>query len=204
LDDNENNDSKVSHFLDAIDKYTQTEYSNILNEIKEIEHQEIENSRQKILKNVEQIVQDELFKMRSKIHIKISQKTFMEKKHILRIRKSLMRDFFLKCEEKLLEFAKTPEYLTKLKNMFEKIFDFFGETEFKIYLKKEDFEKRDLIKTFLKKPYEILISEKILIGGAYGYSEKNGIIADETLDSKLKAQQDYFIENFGLNLVENL
>jgi vacuolar-type H+-ATPase subunit E/Vma4 len=205
LEENENNNSKISHFLGAINKYTQTEYSNILNEINDIERQEIEKSKLKILKNVDQIVQDELFKMRSKIHLKISQKTFMEKKHILRLRKSLMKDFFLKCEEKLLEFVKTPEYLVKLKKMTDNIFNFFEYTEkmeFKIYLKKEDFEQRDLIKTFFKKPCEILLSKKILIGGVYGYNEKNGIIVDETLDSKLKAQQDYFIKNFGLKLVQ--
>ena len=48
---------------------------------------------------------------------------------------------------------------------------------------------------------EVLADKTIKIGGVKGYCKSMGIIADETLDSKLDAQREWFTENAALSVL---
>ena len=48
---------------------------------------------------------------------------------------------------------------------------------------------------------EVRADKTIKIGGIRGYCVDMGIIADETLDSKLEAQREWFVENAALSVL---
>ena len=48
---------------------------------------------------------------------------------------------------------------------------------------------------------EVCTDKTIKIGGIKGYCKALSIVADETLDSKLYAQREWFIENSGLSVL---
>ena len=49
---------------------------------------------------------------------------------------------------------------------------------------------------------DIESTDEITIGGMTGLSKKLGMLADETLDSKLEQQREWFFENSGLKVTE--
>ena len=48
---------------------------------------------------------------------------------------------------------------------------------------------------------ELVKDNSIKIGGLKGYCKSMRIVADETLDTKLSAQREWFIENSGLSVL---
>ena len=48
---------------------------------------------------------------------------------------------------------------------------------------------------------EVVADKSIKIGGIKGFCKAMNIVADETLDSKLYAQKEWFIENSGLSVL---
>ena len=59
----------------------------------------------------------------------------------------------------------------------------------------------DKIKAVFAGSTEVVADNSIKIGGIKGFCKAMNIVADETLDSKLYAQKEWFIENSGLSVL---
>ena len=58
-----------------------------------------------------------------------------------------------------------------------------------------------MIKVSFGNNCEIKFDDEILIGGIKGVSSEKSMAVDETLDSKLESQKDWFCEKYGVMLV---
>ena len=74
-------------------------------------------------------------------------------------------------------------------------------TDTKLFVKADDLKYSDMIRENFGRNCEIYSDEDIQIGGIRGYSEKLGMMSDETLDSSLEKQRDWFIQKYGSELV---
>ena len=103
------------------------------------------------------------------------------------------------AKAKLVEFTKTSAYNEKLLKSAKEISTLFGDESCIIYINEKDMDKADSIKAeFISA--EIVADSSIVIGGIKGYCSAMNIVADETIDTKLYAQKDWFIENSGLKV----
>ena len=71
-----------------------------------------------------------------------------------------------------------------------------------VYVRKDDLKFADAIKSAVKGNCRVEQSDEISIGGMIGISKKMGLLVDETLDSRLEAQHEWFCENSGLKVTE--
>ena len=195
------NSEKTSNFLKAIDKYAKQQQIKMLEELKEIEKREIEKAEASIMEDVRNMVQRELVSMKNRIAVDISHKELEERKKLARKRQCIMKDVFTLCREKLLEFRNTHEYTDFLKGCVKGIAEVLKYDDTKLYIMREDEKYVDLIKENFGMKCDILYSNDISIGGIYGFSEKANIIADETIDSRLCEQKEWFKENYGIQLI---
>ena len=67
---------------------------------------------------------------------------------------------------------------------------------------KEDLKYKEKLKDSFGADCEIMPSDSIEIGGITGISRSLGLIADETLDSRLQQQKEWFYEHSGLTVTE--
>ncbi len=192
---------KSSNFLNAIDKYAKRRRSKITDEIKEIEEKEMKKAEAEIIEDVNNMIQRELVSMKNKIVIEVSHKELEERKRVSQRRRQMMKDIFRECREKLVSYTATPEYLESLKSYALKVSKVLSENDVKILVKKDDLKYAEDIKKSFGRNCEVLDDDSILIGGLRGCSSMMGLIADETLDAKLKEQEDWAAANFGVLLV---
>lgn len=193
---------KSSNFLNAIDKYAKKRRKKITDELEKIEERELKKAETEIVEDVNTMIQRELMAMKNKILIEVSHKEIEERKKVSIRRRDMIKEMFFECKEKLLDYTKSEKYLGSLKEYAKKIAKVLdGFDDVKLFVKKDDLKYEEEIKKVFGKKCEVISAEDIEIGGIKGFSETRGLIADETLDAKLKEQKDWAAENFGVLLV---
>lgn len=195
-----NKSFKFSNFLDTIDKYAKRRKSKITDEIKEIEERELKKAEAEIIEDVNNRIRHALVDMKNKIVVEISHKELEERKKVSLRRKQMMKEIFKECRQKLIDFTSSERYTEALKEYASQISKVLLEPDTKLFVKEMDLKYSDLIQEAFGRKCNIKSSADILIGGIRGYSVSRGLIADETLDAKLKEQEDWAAENFGILL----
>lgn len=194
------NREKTSNFLKAINKYAEQQRTKIRNEAEEFKKQELEKAEAEVLNDAYSLIQREMAQMRTGIAGSISRKEMDSRRELFQKRQAITDKVFKSAEEKLIEFTKTGEYTALLQKYAALIANVLTQDGTVLYLKKEDMHLSDKIKSAFGRDCSVESSDDILIGGIYGQNYNMGIIADETLDSKLLIQRDWFAENSGMNL----
>lgn len=195
------NNEKTSNFLEAINKYAEEQRNAIQKEVEDYKREEIERVESEVLNDAFQLIQSEMTEMRSKISSELSKKEMEGKKLLFEKRKAITEKVFEKAQEKLIEFSHSKEYPELLKKYVKKISSVLTESGTILYIKEEDLPlKSELLKAFGREDCTVEVTDEIVIGGIYGYNSKMGIVADESLDSKLADQHEWFAENSGLKI----
>ncbi len=192
---------KSSNFLNTIDKYAKRQKSKITDEIKEIEKRELEKAEAEIMEDVNNMIQKELISMKNKIVVEVSHKELDERKRVSQRRREMMKEIFRESRNKLIDFTFSERYAETLKEYASQISNVLTESDTILFVKESDLKYSDMIQKAFGRKCEISVADDIIIGGIRGYSQSRGLIADETLDAKLKDEEDWAAENFGILLV---
>ncbi len=193
-------DNKTSSFLKAINKYAQQQSDAILKEAEEFRKQEIERATKEAITDAYTLIQKNITVEKAKIvteYAKLAQKSRSE---IFIRRNAIVDEIFQKSTDKLLSFTKTAEYDEYIKKSASEIAKLFENKNCVISIKKDDANKADMIKTIISN-CTVEYDDSILIGGIKGFCEEMSIIADDTLDTKLSNQRQWFAENSNLKVV---
>ena len=70
-----------------------------------------------------------------------------------------------------------------------------------LLVREADLVYADRIQKAFSLPCEVKADDSIVIGGIRGSNLEMGLVADETMDSKLEAQYEWFFANSGLTIV---
>ena len=192
---------KSSNFLNTIDKYAKRQKSKITDEIKEIEKRELEKAEAEIMEDVNSMIQKELISMKNKIVVEVSHKELAERKRVSQRRREMMKEIFRECRNKLIDFTFSEKYSDTLKEYASQISKVLTESDTELFVKESDMKYSEMIQKAFGRKCKISVAGDIIIGGIRGYSRTRGLIADETLDAKLKDEEDWAAENFGVLLV---
>ena len=192
---------KSSNFLDTIDKYAKRQKSKITDEIKEIEKRELEKAETEIMEDVNNMIQKEIINMKNKIVVEVSHKELDERRRVSQRRREMMKEIFIESRNKLINFTFSGRYAETLKEYASQISNVLTESDTILFIKESDLKYSDMIQKAFGRKCKISVADDIIIGGIRGYSQSRGLIADETLDAKLKDEEDWAAENFGILLV---
>lgn len=193
-------DNKTSSFLKAINKYAQQQSDAILKEAEEFRQKEIERATKEAITDAYTLIQKNITLEKAKIvsdYAKLSQKSRSE---IFVRRNEIVEEVFEKATSKLVSFTKTSEYDEYIKKSASEIAKLFEDKNCVISIKNDDAHKTDMIKAIVPN-CTVEFDNSIVIGGIKGYCEELSVIADDTLDSKLLNQRQWFAENSNLEVV---
>lgn len=193
--------AKASNFLEAINKYAEEQRTQIQREVDDFKKEELEKAESEVLNDAFQLIQAEMAEMKTLISSDLSKKEMEGRKVLLEKRNQIEDEVFKKAEDKLIQFVKSKKYPTLLKRYAKEIAEVLNEPGTIVYVKKEDLSFSDIIKAEFPMGCTIEISDNIIIGGIYASNEDMGMVADESLDSKLEEQRTWFAENSGLKVV---
>lgn len=199
---NKNNEEKAYTFLEAIDKYAHEQREKLKSDAKAVKEQEIEKAETEILNEMYNMIQDKMAKMKAKIIGQISKKEMACKNSLLKNREQISREVFNSVKDKIVKFTQTEEYIKLLEKLAKNMANVLTQDGTKLYINPVDVKFSPMLeKAFEGKDCLIETDESIKLGGIRGYNANMGIVIDETLDSKLEAQLDWFKEHSGLSVV---
>ena len=191
--------AKTDSFLEAIKKHALEKQELMRNEISEMKAAAIKNAEKKAKSDSDKLIREKLEEQRNEQRSIIAKKSQQAQKELFIKRLEMTDTVFEKAKAKLIEFTNTLEYNEKLINSAKEISELFGDESCTIYINEKDMDKADSIKAIFINA-EITTDNSIVIGGIKGFCPAMNIVADETIDTKLYAQKDWFIENSGLKV----
>lgn len=194
---------RVSRFLRAIDRHAKKKQNEILEEMEKIEKREMEKAEAEIIEDVKVMVKREIYGIKNKISIEVSHKELDERKKIAGKRQEMMTDIFKESEKRLIDFTRTEEYRTSLVKYTKNIAKKLPYDDVILYVYEEDLKYEAMIREAFGRNCKLESDPSIKVGGIRGYSKSAGLIADETIDSKLATQEEWFLEHYGNKLVQD-
>lgn len=193
--------TKTDNFLNAIKKYAQEQRNAMRSEVEHLKEEKIKQAEAKGRYDSERLIKNRLELKRNEEISKLAKMTQEGQKQLFLERSKMTETVFKKAEEKLIEYTNTAEYSEKLIQSAKNIADIFGSEDCLLYVSKKDISASDRISALFDGKADVVQDNSIKIGGIKGYCKTLSIVADETLDSKLYAQKDWFIENSGLSVL---
>ncbi|MDO4730735.1 MAG: hypothetical protein Q4B14_01205 [Clostridia bacterium] len=193
--------NKTHAFMDAINKYAKQQRDKMQIEAETFKQEELFKVKEEVLKDCQKLVRKETYNIKSKLTREISKEDIKAKRELLLARDAIMKDVLKKAKDKLLKYTKSADYGELLKKQALNIISVLTNDQTKIYIKPGDEKYKNALSEIIGDKCTIAVDESITIGGLRGKNKAKGLIADETLDSKLREQVEWFEENSGLEIV---
>ena len=195
--------SKTDNFLKAIEKYAEEQRTKIESEAADFKEKELNKAEEEGLREAYVLIQKEMTDVKTQIAAELSRAENASRKKIFIRRKEIEDEVFELAKEKLLAYAKTDKYVKSVEESAAKIAGKLTADDVVIRISEKDLKLKDqIIRAFGSRKCEIQVSEDILIGGITGQSRELGLLIDETLDTKLEEQHEWFYANSGLKVTE--
>lgn len=195
-----NTKTKESKFLDAINKYAEQQKAQITQEIEDYKNTKIEQATAQGLQDAYDLIREDIARRKAVIVNDLAKKELELRNDLFHERQSLADKVFEQAKEQLLAYTKTDEYTAFLTRSINEIKEKCGTARCVISIAPFDEEKRDLIESVLPDA-QITVDPHILIGGIRANCPALGILMDDTLDARLEAQREWFIENCSMKVV---
>lgn len=193
--------AKTDNFLQAIQRYTEEQKSIIDTEVELLKEEKLKKAEENGKRDSERYIQQQLEAKRYVETSKLARLVQESQKKLFIERAKMTDEIFEMAAQKLNKYTETKEYRTKLIESAEKIAELFEDNRCVIYINEKDMKYSTDILAVFHGMAELVAENSIRIGGLKGYCKSMRIVADETLDTKLSAQREWFIENSGLSVL---
>lgn len=194
--------SKTDNFLKAIEKYAEQQRSQIESEAEDFKQKELEKAEEEGLREAYGLIQKKMTDIRINIAGELSRAENASRKNTFLRRREIEDSVFEAAEKKLREYTKTDKYTDRLLKSAKEISSVLSADDTVLYVREQDMKYADKLKAAFGRDCRIEVSDEISIGGVIGISKSLGLLADETLDSGLSQQHEWFCENSGLRVTE--
>ncbi len=193
-----NCEKKVNKFVQAILQYAQEQRSKIHLEADALKAERLQKAEQEVLTDAYRLIQNENAAVRYEIVREISRRDLASRKEMIFHRQKIADDIFISAKEKLKEFVSTPEYEQYMIKMIGDMALIMSPQDTIYYISQRDEHFLKSLVTACPAGSRVEISENIDIGGIRGVDTKNKQIIDNTLDTKLEQQREWFATTSGL------
>jgi vacuolar-type H+-ATPase subunit E/Vma4 len=194
------NNNKTGNFLSAIKKYSEEERGKAVAEMEAKRTEAIEKAEKASAAKAEAYKKRELSRITAEITSEYAVKNLNAQGEVFKKRDEMVSEIFKSAKEKLRGFSHSDAYGDKLLCDAREIRQTVGERPCTVYLRAEDMNYAEEIKAIFGQEAEICEDKKIELGGIRCYCRELRLVADNTLDSKLEAQREWFSENADLRI----
>ena len=195
-----NSEEKISKFVQAITSYAEEQRDKIHREAEDFKSQRLLKAEQDVLADVSQLIQKENSSIRSEGIREISRRDLAERKKLLEHRRQIMDEVFARAEEEITAFALTPAYREWMQERLTEAAAFLPAEGTVYTVAVRDEPLISSLSSLCPSGSRMETADDIRLGGLRGENSAAGLIADDTLDSRLKLQRDEFVRTSGLTV----
>lgn len=192
--------SKTDNFLKAIERYAEEQRSKIRLEAEDFKERELNKAEEEGLREAYVLIQKKMTDIRTQIASDLSRAETASRRKTFVRRQEIENEVFDKAGKKLEAYTKTEKYAKSLENSAKVISKALNSDDVVLKVRKSDLANKNKIVLAFGRKCEVIETSDIRIGGMIGVSKKLGKLIDETLDSKLEAQREWFCDNSGLKV----
>ena len=193
--------NKTDNFLKAIKKYANAQKNAMRGEVKQLKTERLKEAEERAKRDRDRLVREKLVEARNRNTAILAGKTQEGQKKLFIERSKMVDEIFGMATEKLMAYTQTDAYPAKLRECAGAVAEVFEGRDCVVYVSERDLSAAEEIKALFGGNAEVKADKTIKLGGVRGYCAEMGIIADETLDSKLEEQRGWFVENAALSVL---
>lgn len=195
-----NSDEKVSKFVQAITEHAEQQRQQIHQEVEDFKAARLLEAEKQVLSDAYQLIQKERADLHNQLSREMSRRDLDARKELLDRRREMMDAVFAKARERLLAYVESPAYSDTLRaavrEMVEKL-----PADGTIYtLRRRDEAEADALRALIPAGCSLTFTDDIRIGGCRGVNAAAGVMIDDTLDTKLELQREWFVKSSGLTV----
>ena len=196
------NDAMITNnFLNAIHKYAEKQKEEIKNDIEKRKAEELKQVEDESLKEAFELIQAQVAREKLNMTSELAKREQDSRKHIYSMRQQMTEEIFTNAALKLKEYAKTEEYGKALLKSAEKMAEMFKDNPVVLYMSPNDKKYYDQAAGKFYGKAEVKEDRTIEIGGLKCRCDNAKAIADDTMDTALMNQREWFTENSNLKVV---
>ena len=192
--------TKESKFLDAINKYAESQKAKIAQEIEEYKNTKIEQATEQGLKDAYELIKSDITNRKAAIVKETAIKELEMRRELFEYRQNICDEVFAQARAELKEYAASDKYADYLRSQAQKVNELFKGESCTVFTSPADQRAREVIAAILPDA-QFKDDSHITLGGMRAYCRALGMTADCTLDAGLEAQKAWFFENSGLKVV---
>ncbi len=194
----ENKEQVFLYIRDEIEKIADQEEKQILEEAKALEKEAYAQMEAEAKKDAKRQLEKELAAISSKASIDAAANLEQRTKKLVEKRDELVKNIFEQAKNKLIAFVESDEYKDYLINHIQKIGQEYQMTGCILNLRKEDMKyQKELVKAY-GFDIEVKDNDQIHLGGFIIENPVTHVVCDETLETALENQKDWFYKTSGL------
>jgi V/A-type H+/Na+-transporting ATPase subunit E len=194
-------DGKTDKFSAAINHYAEEQRRKIEQDIQKYKEKELQKAEMKVLEECYQLIQSELAQMRAKIAHENAIREIESRRKVLQRRNEITAEVFEKVKQNLKAFTEKEAYPAFLQKTAANFAKTFGRPGVVIRLRAADAKYESLIRDAFGFDCTFMEDNSIEIGGLKASHPEMGIFADETLDTLMTNQYDWFEANSGMAIL---
>ena len=189
---------KVSKFVDAITREANEQREEIARETKKYIEDQLAIAKDKALEDSYHLIQHRAEAVRADVGRELSRQELDSRRQLFVRRQEMENEVIGEAQKRLEAFSKSPEYASFLEKCGKGVCDALKGDCILLIRAEDEALRETLFKALSCK--EIRMDPSIRLGGCKG--ERDGMAADDTLDSRLAAQRKWFELNSGLTFDE--
>ena len=193
--------NKTDNFIKAIKKYAKAQKNAMESEVKQLKTERLQEAEEQARRDSERMKKEMLAEKRSRQTAQLAAKTQEGQRKLFTARAAMTEEVFRLATEKLHAYVASDAYAAKLQSSAQAVAALFGSKDCVLYVAARDLAAAEALQACFSGKTEVHADKTIQIGGIRGYCPQMGIIADETLDAKLEAQREWFVENAALSVL---
>lgn len=196
-----NQEERAAKFFDAITKDAEDRHEELTRRKQDTVDAGLEKARKRAYAQAQARIEHERTACEQDFNRTVAKQRTEQRARLTAQRSEITDGVFAAAREKLVEFTATQEYSEFIRNSAARLAQVFDQGEVTVFVRECDLHFADMIKSAFGRACDIESSDEIEIGGCRARLRDGGIVADDTLDKRLEAQREWFLENSGMKVI---
>lgn len=196
-----NQEERAAKFFDAITKDAEERHEEMTRKTRETVESGLEKAKTKAHSQAQAKIERERMLKEQEFNRTVANERTQQRARLTDKRGAITDEVFGDAREKLTAFTESDGYADFLKKSAAGFAAVFPQEDVTVYVRPGDMRFADDIKKAFGRDCKVESSDEITIGGCRAGVAGGSTVADDTLDTRLEAQREWFLENSGMSVI---
>jgi len=196
-----NQEERAAKFFDAITKDAEERHEEMTRKTRETVESGLEKAKTKAHSQAQAKIERERMLKEQEFNRTVANERTQQRARLTDKRGAITDEVFGDAREKLAAFTESDGYADFLKKSAAGFAAVFPQGDVIVYVRPGDMRFADDIKKAFGRDCKVESSDEITIGGCRAGVAGGSTVADDTLDTRLEAQREWFLENSGMSVI---